>query len=58
LITGFFGYNLGIKTLLGANWGSQTYTYRIREERERGGVSRGSTLLVHLSHVGPTTILT
>jgi hypothetical protein len=25
---------LGIDTLLGANWGSQTYTHRIREERE------------------------
>jgi hypothetical protein len=25
---------LEIDTLLGANWGSQTYTYRIREERE------------------------
>jgi hypothetical protein len=25
---------LGTKTHLGANWGSQTYTHRIREERE------------------------
>jgi hypothetical protein len=28
------GCNLGIKTCLGANWGSQACTHRIREERE------------------------
>jgi hypothetical protein len=27
------GCNLGTETHLGANWGSQTYTHRIREER-------------------------
>jgi hypothetical protein len=35
LTTCLSGYNLGTEILLGANWGSQTYTYRIREERER-----------------------
>jgi hypothetical protein len=34
LITGFFRCNLGTETLLGANWGCQTCTHRIREEGE------------------------
>jgi hypothetical protein len=40
---------LGIDTLLSANWGSQTYTYRIREEREGATCQHLIGLLQHVS---------
>jgi hypothetical protein len=56
---GSSGCNLGTETHLGANWGSQTYTHRIREERESatcqhliGPPQRVSATCQHL--IGPT----
>jgi hypothetical protein len=40
---------LGVDTLLGANWGSQTDTHRIREEREGATRQHLIGLLQHVS---------